>query len=286
MVPTKNRNLSGILINYKSENILIDCGEGTQRQMKLAGTSATKITKILITHLHGDHIFGLPGMLQTMASSNYSKTLEIFGPKGTKKYLNFIIKNYINEDKLPIKVKEISPGTFYKSKDFSLQAEKLKHRTYCLGYALVENDKRKINLKYTKKFGLTRHPLLGELQKGKTISFKGKKITPKKGTFIKKGKRIAIILDTMLTNSAIKLAKNSDILICEATFLHDLKDKAKETKHLTAKEAATIAKKAKVKKLFLTHFSQRYKDLKEIEKEAKKTFKNTSLTKDLQTISL
>ena len=92
MVPTRERNLTGVLINYKNENILIDCGEGTQRQIKLAKLSPTKITKILLTHLHGDHIFGMPGLLQTMANSNYNKKLEIYGPKGTKKYLNFILK--------------------------------------------------------------------------------------------------------------------------------------------------------------------------------------------------
>jgi len=286
MMPTKERNLAGILINYKNENILVDCGEGTQRQMKLARISPAKTTKILITHLHGDHIFGLPGLLQTIASSNYNKELEIFGPKGTKKYLNFIIKNYINENKLPIKIKEISSGTFYKNKNFLLKAKKLKHRIPCLGYSLIENDKRKINLKYTKKFGLTKHPLLGKLQKGKNIVFKGKKITAKKGTIIKRGKKITIILDTKYVKNTIDLAKNSDVLICEATFLSNLKEKAKQTKHLTSKEAATIAKKSKVKKLYLTHFSQRYKSLNEIEKEAKEIFKNTFLTKDLQTISL
>ncbi|MBU2406613.1 MAG: MBL fold metallo-hydrolase, partial [Nanoarchaeota archaeon] len=141
MVPTRERNLMGLLINYKNENILIDCGEGTQRQMKLVKISPTKITKILLTHLHGDHIFGLPGLLQTMASSGYNKTLEIYGPIGTKKYLSFIINNYINEDKISIKVKEISGGTFFKGKEFSLIAEKLKHRIACLGYSFIENNK-------------------------------------------------------------------------------------------------------------------------------------------------
>ena len=280
MVPTKNRNLASILINYKNENILIDCGEGTQRQMKLVNISPTKITKILITHLHGDHIFGLPGLLQTLASSNYSKTLEIYGPKGTKKYLEFIIKNYINEDKLSIKVKEISTGTFYKGKEFSLVSEKLKHRIICLGYSFIENDKVKINTEYTKKFGLTQHPLLGKLQKGKDVIYKGKKIPAKKATSIKKGKKITVILDTELTNSAIKLAKESDTLICEATYLDNLKSHAKLYKHLTAKQAADIAKKSKSKKLILTHFSQRYKTTKDLEKEAKKTFKNTFASKD------
>ena len=285
MVPTKERNLMGLLINYKNENILIDCGEGTQRQMKLIKVSPTKITKILLTHLHGDHIFGLPGLLQTMASSGYNKNLEIYGPTGTKKYLEFILKNYINEDKISIKVKEISGGTFFKGKEFSLVAEKLKHRIACLGYSFIENNKIKINTKYTKKFGLTKHPLLGKLQKGKDITYKGKKITAKKATTVKKGKKITIILDTETTNNIIKFAKDSDVLICEATYLNNLKDHAKLYKHLTAKQAAEIAKKSKSKKLILTHFSQRYKSTKDLEKEAKKTFKNTYISKDLSIFS-
>jgi len=285
MAPTKERNLTGILINYKNENILIDCGEGTQRQMRLANISPTKITKILITHLHGDHIFGLPGLFQTLASSNYSKILEIFGPRGIKDYVNSIIKKYLYKSKILINIKEISPGIFYRSKDFILKASMLNHSIPCLGYSLIENDKRKINLNYMKKFGLTRHPLLGNLQKGKDIIFKGKKIKVENATFLKKGKKITIILDTEFTNNAISLSKNSDILVSEATFSDELKDKAKETKHLTAKQAAQIAKKADVKRLLLTHFSQRYKDTKKLEQEAKKIFKNTQITKDLQIIS-
>ncbi|MBU1245863.1 MAG: ribonuclease Z [Nanoarchaeota archaeon] len=285
MVPTRERNLMGLLINYKNENILIDCGEGTQRQMKLVKISPTKITKILLTHLHGDHIFGLPGLLQTMASSGYNKTLEIYGPIGTKKYLSFIINNYINEDKISIKVKEISGGTFFKGKEFSLIAEKLKHRIACLGYSFIENNKIKINTKYTKKFGLTKHPLLGNLQKGKDITYNGKKITANLATTVKKGKKITVILDTETTNNIIKFAKDSDILVCEATYLNNLKDHAKLYKHLTAKQAAEIAKKSKSKKLILTHFSQRYKLVKDLEEEAKKTFKNTHMSKDLAAFS-
>ena len=253
--------------------------------MKLVKISPTKITKILLTHLHGDHIFGLPGLLQTMASSGYNKTLEIYGPIGTKKYLSFIINNYINEDKISIKVKEISGGTFFKGKEFSLIAEKLKHRIACLGYSFIENNKIKINTKYTKKFGLTKHPLLGNLQKGKDITYNGKKITANLATTVKKGKKITVILDTETTNNIIKFAKDSDILVCEATYLNNLKDHAKLYKHLTAKQAAEIAKKSKSKKLILTHFSQRYKLVKDLEEEAKKTFKNTHMSKDLAAFS-
>ena len=162
----------------------------------------------------------------------------------------------------------------------------MKHNTNCLAYSFIEKDKRKINLNYTKKFGLTKHPLLGQLQKGKSIKYKGKSISYKKATILKKGKKISIIYDTLPNKNSILLAKNSDILICESTYASDLKDKAKEYLHLTSEQAAEIAKKSKSKKLYLTHFSQRYKNPEIFKKQAKKIFKNTFLAQDFLEIEL
>lgn len=287
MIPTKERNAFSILFRHENENILIDCGEGTQRQLRLINFSPAKLTKILITHWHGDHVLGLPGLLQTLAASNYNKTLEIYGPKNTKIFMKRIMDLFINQDKININIKEINKdGAFYKSELLSIKASKLEHTTFCLGYSIIENDKRKINLDYLKKFGLTKHPLLGELQKGKTITYKEHKITPDKATIIKKGIKITIITDTKLCSQCYSLASKSDLLICESTFMASLKNKASEYKHLTTQQAALIAKKSKSEKLFLTHFSQRYKDSKEIELEAKKIFKNSYLTKDLMSINI
>ncbi len=287
MFPTKERNPSAILINYKNENILVDCAEGTQRQLRTAKISPAKITKILITHWHGDHVFGLPGLLQTIASTKTKKTLEIYGPIGTKNFMKIIHKVFIPERRLDVKTTEIKKqGKFFENKEFQLESYYLDHLTKCLGYSFVEKDKRKIDLNYVKKFGLKNHPLLGKLQKGQNVTYKGKRIPAAKATKIKKGKKISIILDTRLCQNAIKLAKNSDILITEATFLSELEKLAKEYGHLTAEQAATIAKKSKSKKLILTHFSQRYKDVNKIKKEASKIFKNVSISKDFLTISV
>ncbi|MBI2498974.1 ribonuclease Z [Candidatus Woesearchaeota archaeon] len=285
MVPTKERNHPGILINYDRENILLDCGENTQRQLKFINFSPSKITRLLISHWHGDHILGIPGLIQTLGANNYEKTLEIYGPKNSKIFIKKIMNSFLLKDKIKYKVHEVN-GKFFENEDFYLEAAYLKHSAPCLSFSLIEKPKRRMNLKYLKKFNLTKHPLLGELQKGKDIVYNNKKIKAKDSTFLIKGKKITYLSDTILDNSCIKAAKDSDLLIAESTFANDLKEKAKKYQHLTAEQAALIAKKSKSKKLILTHFSQRYKNLDILEKEAKKIFKNTILAKDFMNIIL
>ncbi len=121
MVPTKERNQSAVLISYKNEGILVDCGEGMQRQFKQKGIPLTKITKILISHWHGDHVFGLPGVMSTLGTENYSKTLEIYGPKGTKKHIEDMFKAFVFDRRIKFEIKEIKSGKFFENKDFYLE---------------------------------------------------------------------------------------------------------------------------------------------------------------------
>ncbi|MBS3134887.1 ribonuclease Z [Candidatus Woesearchaeota archaeon] len=278
MHPTKERNLFSVLFRYKSENILIDCGEGTQRQLRMINIPSTKTNKILLTHLHGDHINGLPGLLQNLQANQYSKDLEIYGPVGLKKLMYHIFE--IAGLRMRVKINEIKSGIVYKSKDFYVEAKELQHSSKVYGYSFTEHDKRKINMNYLKKFNLKRHVLLGNLQKGKDVVYNGKKIKAKDATTLVKGRKLSLITDTVYCDNCIKLAKDSDLLVCECTFSKELKDKAKAFKHLTSEDAANIAKKSKSKKLILTHFSQRYKDTERLVKEAKKIFKNTVDAKD------
>jgi ribonuclease Z len=286
MIPTEERNHNSILISYRDHGILVDCGEGTQRQLRIAKIKPRKITKLLITHWHGDHVLGIPGLIQNLAAHNYNNTLEIYGPKGTKKYLKNMLSGIIMQDRLKYTVKEISSGIFYKDKNFSLECKPLDHITPCLAYSLQEHDRRKLNLSYLKKFGLKQHPLLGKLQKGKSITYKSKKIFVKQATKLIPGKKLTIIMDTAPTKNAETLAKNSDLLITEATWGRELEKFVKKRKHLTAQLAAQIAKKAKAKKLILTHFSQRYKTASDLETEAKKVFKNTLTAKDFMEVEV
>jgi ribonuclease Z len=289
MLPTKERNHSSTLIQYLDEGIMVDCGEGTQRQLRIAKISPCKITKLLITHFHGDHVLGIPGLIQALVKNNYQKELQIYGPIGTKKYINSMMKGIIFRQlgQLKYKITELSsPKTIYKDKNFSLKCGKADHTVPTLTYSLIENDKLKINLQYLKKYKLKTHPLLGDLQRGKDIVYNGKKITVKNATIKKPGKKITIIMDTAPSTNLAKFAQNSDLLICESTWSDHMFHLTKKRKHLTSKQAAQIAKKAKAKKLVLTHFSQRYKSLNELLKEAKTIFKNTELAEDFMKIEI
>ena len=283
MIPTKERNHSALLIKYNGEGILVDCGEGTQRQLKIAEESATKITKILISHWHGDHVLGLPELLQTLSALEYAtkeRILEIYGPKGTKKQIDLMIQAFPFDNKLKMSIKEISSGVFLKTEEFEMHAHQLDHSVPSLGFVFQEKDKRRIDLAKTKKLGIPEGPLLGKLQENKAIVWKKKKVQPKDVTYVVAGKKIGIIADTGQCKACLDIAEEADCLICEATYMEKEAEKAEAYKHLTIKQAALIAHTSNVKKLILTHFSARYKDLSEQEDEAKSVFPTVILAYD------
>jgi ribonuclease Z len=283
MVPTKERNHSALFIKTGKEGILVDCGEGTQRQFKEAGETATRITKIIISHWHGDHVLGLPGLLQTLSASEYAKKeepLEIYGPKGIKKKLKQMLEAFPFDNRLQLAIKEVEKGTVVKNQDVEIEVFPLEHAILCLGFQIREADKRRIDVEAVKKLGIPDGPLLGLLQKNKTITFNKKKISPKNTTYVVKGKVIGIITDTVQCKNCLNIAESADILICEATFMEKEAEKAEQYKHLTIKQAALIAHTANVQKLILTHFSQRYKEKAEQEQEAKDVFHNVIMAYD------
>lgn len=286
MQPTKKRNLSSVYVHFDTEHFIVDCGEGTQRQMKIADIKPTKLTKVLITHFHADHFMGLAGILRNLNANQYNGTLEIYGPEGLKTFYNNIINSSYHKPKINLKLKEFKEGKIIETDKLIVEAVKLDHSVPSYGFIFKEKDKRKINIKYVSKFGLKQHPLLGNLQKGEDVIYAGKKITVKKATFLIKGKKLGIISDTKKCNACIKIAKDADILISESTFAESENAKAKEYKHLTAKQAAEIAKKGKSKKLILTHFSQRYKDVSELKKQAQEVFNNVEVAEDFKSFEM
>lgn len=284
-IPSKIRSHPAILLSYKNENILVDCGEGTQRQFKIAEINPCKLTRIVLTHWHGDHTFGLPGLLQTLAMSGYNKLLHIYGPKGTQHNISLLkkIMNII----IPLEIHEVTNKILIDTSDFYIETKSMSHQTPTNAYSFVLKDRRRLDKKKLEKYKLPNSPLLKKLQEGKDIVFNSKKIKSKEVSYIEKGKKITIILDTEPNRNAFIIAKNSDLLIAESTFSSKDKDHAKEKKHLTATNAATIAKKSKVKKLILMHISQRYQaNPSEIENEAKKIFKNTFIAKDFDSVEV
>ncbi len=284
MQPTKERGLPAVHLSFESENFLIDCGEGTQRQMRIAGLKPTKLTRVFISHFHADHVLGLAGLMRNLAANDYKGTLEIYGPKGLPTYVEHLKKSSTYTEKLKLRLTEVKKGVIVDTEKFVVETFPLFHSIESLGFCIQEKQKRKINLEFTKKLGLVQHPLLGELQKGKNIVWKGKKVLVSKATFLVPGKKYVFIQDTGFNEKLISSAKEADLLVCESTFQESEKKKAEEYKHMTAHQAATIGKKAKVKKLILTHFSQRYEDLTEMEKEAKEVFKEVVLAKDFMSI--
>ena len=286
MVPTKERNQIAVFLSYGSEGILFDCGEGTQRQFKLAGISLTKVTKILISHWHGDHVLGLPGLMQSLSSTEYNSTLEIYGPSGTKKRMEKMFEAFVFDKRLNFIVKEIKSGIFFENDDFKLESDTLEHGIETLGFRFVEKDKRKIDMKKIKKFGIPEGPLLGKLQQGKEIEHNGKKIMPDDITYIESGKKLAYITDTVLCDNCYEIADNVDLLISEATYSSKLVDKSEEYGHMTAKQAAQLANKANAKQLVLIHFSARYKNTQELEEDARNIFDNVICAKDFMKIEL
>jgi len=286
MQPTADRNLTSIYFNYEGEHILFDCGEGTQRQIKIAGVSPTKITRIIISHFHADHFLGLGGLIRTLDANQYNKTLHIYGPKGLQNLFESITTSLHYRPGINIKLTEIKPGMIIDTEKFVIEAFPLYHSVQCLGFSIREKDRRKINTAYLKKFGLKQHPVIGDLQKGRDIVWQGKKILAKNSTYIIKGKILAVILDTGYSDKIAKAVKNADLIVCESTYSEKEKEIAGEYRHMTASDAARIAKKAGAKKLILTHFSQRYKNIKELENEAKKIFKNTAAAEDLASFSI
>jgi len=285
-VPTIRRNHPSIFLRYKDESILFDCGEGTQRQIRKAKLNPCKLTRLFITHWHGDHVLGIPGLLQTLALNNYNRELEIYGPKGTKLYFHKIMDLFVHVGKIKINVNEISSGTIFENGDFKVEAEEMFHGTSCLAYSFIEKNKLRINKNKLAKLKIPYSPLIQKLKEGKDITVNRKKIKSKDVTYLQKGRKVTIVLDTKENKNINKIAKDSDVLISECTYFDD-EDLAKEYKHMTLKQVINIAKKSKIGKLILLHISQKYEsNEKDFEKEARKSFKNSFLAEDLMKIEV
>ncbi len=278
MVPTKQRNVSSVLLSFDGEFILFDCGEGTQRQMNLAGLNRTKVSKVLITHWHGDHVAGLIGLIQTIGHIPSPGTLSVFGPPGTKTHMYHLLKAIIFDNRLNIDVNEVdvsSPETIFETDKYIISACSVEHGVPTLAFSFEEKSYRRIDINAAKKLGVPSGPVMGRLTRGLAVDINGKKILPSQVTYMQKGRKVSYVMDTVLTDHAVKLASDSDILVCESTFLSSEQDKAKLYGHLSARDAAMLAKRAGVNLLVLTHFSQRYPVIDTLTDEAKSVFKNT-----------
>ncbi len=286
MQPTKYRNHAGVLLTYQEENILFDCGEGIQRQMRIAGIKPAKVTRLCISHWHGDHVFGVPGLLSSMGADEFGGKLHIYGPSGTAKFIDHTLKGFAAKDIIPFEVHEVEKGVFFENDEFSLEAAPLLHSTKCIGFRFQQKDKRRINITAAKKLGLDEGPVLGKIQQGQSVVVNGKKVQPDDVSTVIAGKSVSYVTDTAACTGAYDLATDVDLLIIEGTFLDNLKANAIKTKHLTVKQAALIAQENGAKKLVITHISQRYKTNSEILEEAQAYFPGAMVAEDFLKIKV
>lgn len=289
MVPTKDRNVSGLYFEYQGKGMLFDCGEGTQRQMSIAGINRNKVNCIFISHWHGDHVSGIIGLLQTVSNQGDSqcRTIHIFGPKETKMRMGHLLQTAVFDLKVNLDIKEFDPKrivTACETDRYLVRCAPMDHSVPCIGYVFIEKDRHRINTAYLHKLKIPDGPHLQKLVEGKSIMYNGIKVDSKKATYIVGGRRFAFIPDTSPTPMAAQLAKDADVMVIESTYCTEHENRAEKHRHLTAKQAALIASEANVKKLVLTHFSPRYDDTSQIEEEVRTYFKNAVCAHDFMRI--
>lgn len=286
-VPTLERNHPSIALRAFAEVMLFDCGEGTQRQLIEAKISPMKITKIFISHFHGDHILGLGGLIQSLGFRGREKDLDIYGPKGLHKIINAISSFGYFQINYNLNIHEIQDGTVIETEDYVVECAKVEHNIPSYAYSIREKKKPLFLREKAEELGIPPGPLYGKLHNGEEVEFEGRIIKPEQVLGeAKKGKKISYSGDTRPCEAMIRLARDSDILIHESTYEAEDYQRAVDNAHSTSVEAAEIAREANVNELVLTHISTRYTSDENILSEAQKVFKNTEVAKDYMKIDL
>lgn len=291
-IPTVNTAPTAQLLEMEERCFLIDCGEGTQVQLRKAKARFSKINHIFISHLHGDHCFGLPGLIASFRLLGREVPLHVYGPKGIKKMLETIFSMTETHRSFEVVYHELDKDyseKIYEDNRVEVYTIPLDHRIYCNGYLFKEKPKeRHINIEEVSKYSEIETCDYHNLKAGKDFVLsdgyvlKNEILTTQPAPSVS----YAFCSDTRYLESVIPIVKNVTVLYHEATFLHDLKEMADYTGHTTALEAATIAKKAEVGKLILGHFSNRYNDLTVFTDEARQIFPNTYLPKSLEAVKI
>ena len=283
--PTVERNVSGLVVHREGETLLFECGEGTQRQMMRYGVSFA-LSEIFFTHFHADHFLGVIGLIRTLGLQGRPEPLFLYGPKGAKKVLATALQLGVERVPFPVEINEVRAGdTVGKRDGYDIHAFPTEHGGGpSLGYVLKEHVRRgRFDVEKAKATGIPEGPLWGKLSKGEAIELAdGRRLTA--DGFVgpaRPGRMIAFTGDTRPCASTVDAAQGADLLIHEATFGEEERDRARDTGHSTAKEAAQVALASKAKRLVLSHVSARYSmSAEELVKEARDVFPNASVAKD------
>ncbi|HEX6086060.1 MAG TPA: ribonuclease Z [Thermoanaerobaculia bacterium] len=270
--PSRERNVSSVAVALDGTVILFDCGEGTQHQLLRAPVRSGAIEAIFITHLHGDHVYGLPGLLATLSMNGRTRPLTLIGPAGLREHVECVLRTSHHNPMFPL---ELEPRTF---DGFRVISAPLEHSIPAVGYCVIEDDRPgTFDPERARALGIPPGPRWGELQRAGDPRVCGPS---------RPGRRIAYCTDTRPCASAVELARGADVLIHESTYAEELRAEAEERLHSTAMGAARVARDAGVGRLILTHFSTRYQDVAPLLAEAREIFPNTDAAEDFATFSL
>ncbi len=288
-VPTRSRNVSSVALRLpqKAEIWLFDCGEGTQHQLLRSDLKTSQIRRIFISHMHGDHIFGLMGLLASIGLAGGQGQVDLYGPPELKDYIKACCHYSQTHFAQRVQVHAVEPGVVFENEEFTVSCNLLKHRIPAFGYAITEKDRPgRFNVEKAKALGIPPGPIYGRLKQGETIELNGRRISGKDLCEPDEpGRKVVYCTDTIFTENAVALAEKADVLIHEATFAHQDSEMAFEGLHSTSTMAAQVALEAQVKQLIMTHFSPRYApgnplQLNNLLAEAQAIFPDTCLAYD------
>ena len=282
--PTVERNVAALALMREGETLLFDCGEGTQRQMMRYHVSFA-LADVFFTHFHADHVIGIIGLMRTMALQGRTEVLRLWGPRGATRVLRRAEQFGFDRLSFPVEIAELDPDQALRRNGYDLIPFGVDHRgSASLGYALVEQTRKgRFNPELAREMGIPEGPLWGQIHRGNAVSLPdGRRIEP--SVLVgptRPGRRIVITGDTRPCAATTEMARNADLLVHEATFGEEEAARAAETGHSTAREAASVARDADVRRLVLTHFSARYsRDASELEREAREVFANVLVARD------
>lgn len=284
-LPTRTRSQNAYFLDWPFGGILFDPGEGAQRQFTLSGISPGRIHSIYISHFHGDHCLGLPGILQRLSLMEVPHEVHVYYPKNGQVFMNALHGASKFTPRIIFHFHPLEAGLVEENNNYKIEAFDLKHSTPTLGYRLTIKSQLHFDKEKLQTWGIE-GPILGELEKNKEVLYKGKLFTREDLSYWSKEKVFAYILDTGECDTISKLMKNADAVLMEATYLETEAHLAKEFNHMTGERAALYAKENNVQKLILTHFSERYKDLNICQKAVDKIYKNAHISHDFDEIEI
>lgn len=281
--PTRYRNHGAYLLRWNGEGFLFDPGEGTQRQFIFANVAPTCVNRIFVSHFHGDHCLGLGSMLMRLNLDKVTHPIHCYYPASGKKYFDRLRYGTMYHEMIKVIEHPVTQeGLIEDTGTFKIEAAYLDHGVDNLGWRITESDTRKFDAEKLELYGI-KGPLVKRLQEKGFFEINGKKILLDEVSWIRKGDSFAIVIDTLPCKNAVHLARDANLFLCESTYLEEHADLAANHYHLTAKQAAMIAKEAGAQTLILTHYSARYLNVQQFAYEAKKIFPNTFAAEDLVT---